>query len=89
MTRSHDHDSFVGGGGGKGKGKRATIFLLMRNPMHSAARDELQSFKLPKRNRQLESGCSKEAKTVADSFYPTLFHQYTRFNTYDIVMANH
>lgn len=57
--------------------------------MHSAARDELQSFKLPKRNRQLESGGSKEAKTVADSFYPTLFHQYTRFNTYDIVMANH
>ena len=40
--------------------------------MHSAARDELQSFKLPKRNRQLESGGSKEAKTVADSFYPTL-----------------
>ena len=30
--------------------------------MHSAARDELQSFKLPKRNRQLESGGSKEAK---------------------------
>ena len=89
MTRSHDHDSFVGGEGGGGKGKRATIFLLMRNPMHSAARDELQSFKLPKRNRQLESGGSKEAKTVADSFYPTLFHQCTRFNTYDIVMANH
>ena len=42
--------------------------------MHSVARDELQSFKLPKRNRQLESGGSKEAKTVADSFYPTLFH---------------
>ena len=89
MTRSHDHDSFVGGEGGGRKGKRATIFLLMRNPMHSAARDELQSFKLPKRNRQLESGGSKEAKTVADFFYPTLFHQYTRFNTYDIVMANH
>ena len=84
MTRSHDHDSFVGG-----EGKRATILLLMRNPMHSAARDELQSFKLPKRNRQLESGGSEEAKTAADSFYPTLFHQYTRFNTYDIVMANH
>ena len=33
--------------------------------MHSAARDELQSFKLPKRNRQLESGGSEEAKNCS------------------------
>lgn len=78
MTRSHDHHSFVG------ERERATIVLLTRNPMHSACK-----FETSQRNPQVESGGSKDAKTLADSFCLTLLHQNTRFNTYDIVRANY
>ena len=39
------------------------------------------NFEISERDRQVEAGGSKDAKTIAGSFYPTLLHQNTQLNT--------
>ena len=39
------------------------------------------NFEISERDRQVESGGSKDAKTIAGSFYPALLHQNTQLNT--------